>query len=59
MPRLLVLPLLIIAPFVGSLLLRTATGDAIIASVLSLTLLVTLIAWFAEPHGTGRNARKG
>lgn len=53
----LIVPILIIVPFIALLLLKSVTGDGLSAVVVGLTIFVTFAAWFAGPStAAGRAA---
>lgn len=53
----LLIPILIIVPFVIFYFLKAMTGDGLSAVVLGLTLFVSIAAWFAGPaSAAGRSA---
>lgn len=49
MRPILIIPILLILPFAMVGFLKTVTGDGLSALILSLTILVTVAAWFAGP----------
>lgn len=50
----LLIPIVVIVPFVAIHFLGMITGDPMSAVVLALTLFVTVAAWFAGPSAGGR-----
>ena len=59
MRHFILIPILVIVPFMAVAFLKTVTGDHLSAIVLGLTIFITVAAWFAGPSvaagpGTGR-----
>lgn len=55
----LLIPLLVMLPFIGVALLKAITGDALSALVLVLMLFVTVAAWFSGPSPSSSRSAGG
>lgn len=54
----LIIPSLVIIPFLGIAALKAVTGDALSALVFALLLFVTVAAWFSGVSASARRAAR-